>query len=94
MTHIFPAGRCVGQTVTIIEQVYLPLMDGENMLLSWQGVRADESLNRRYIPECDEVGGQRLHVWHPDLPAAPASSTRRSMTTASTSPHELLSASR
>lgn len=41
----------------IIEQVYLPLMDGENMLLSWQGVRADESPARRYLPECDEVGG-------------------------------------
>lgn len=41
----------------IIEQVYLPLMDGENMLLSWQGVRADESPARKYLPECDEVGG-------------------------------------
>ena len=27
------------------------------MLLSWQGVRADESPARRYLPECDEVGG-------------------------------------
>lgn len=41
----------------IIEQVYLPLMDGENMLLSWQGVRADESPARRYLAECDEIGG-------------------------------------
>lgn len=41
----------------IIEQVFMPLMDGNNMILSWQGVRADESLNRRYLPECDEVGG-------------------------------------
>ncbi|SDR19445.1 Phosphoadenosine phosphosulfate reductase family protein [Pseudomonas grimontii] len=41
----------------IIEQVYLPLMDGENMLLSWQGVRANESPARKYLPECDEVGG-------------------------------------
>lgn len=41
----------------IIEQVFMPLMDGESMLLSWQGVRADESLARRYLPECDEVGG-------------------------------------
>jgi 3'-phosphoadenosine 5'-phosphosulfate sulfotransferase (PAPS reductase)/FAD synthetase len=41
----------------IIEQVYLPLMDGENMLLSWQGVRADESPARKYLPECDDVGG-------------------------------------
>lgn len=41
----------------IIEQVYLPLMDGQNMLLSWQGVRTDESLARKYLAECDEVGG-------------------------------------
>lgn len=41
----------------IIEQVFLPLMDGESMVLSWQGVRADESFDRRYLPECDEVGG-------------------------------------
>lgn len=41
----------------IIEQVYLPLMDGENMLLSWQGVRADESPARRYLAERDEIGG-------------------------------------
>lgn len=41
----------------IIEQVYMPLMDGESMILSWQGVRADESLARRFLTECDEVGG-------------------------------------
>lgn len=41
----------------IIEQIMLPLMDQGNMILSWQGVRADESLARRYLPECDEVGG-------------------------------------
>jgi 3'-phosphoadenosine 5'-phosphosulfate sulfotransferase (PAPS reductase)/FAD synthetase len=41
----------------IIEQVFIPLMDGDNMILSWQGVRADESFDRRYLPECDEVGG-------------------------------------
>lgn len=41
----------------IIEQVFMPLMDGDSMVVSWQGVRADESLNRLYLPECDEVGG-------------------------------------
>lgn len=41
----------------IIEQVMLPLMDGQNMVMSWQGVRRDESVARRYLPECDEVGG-------------------------------------
>lgn len=50
----------------IIEQVYLPLMDGENMLLSWQGVRADESPARKYLPECDEVGGG-LYNYRPIL---------------------------
>lgn len=41
----------------MLEQVVMPLMSPENMLISWQGVRADESLARRYLPECDEVGG-------------------------------------
>jgi 3'-phosphoadenosine 5'-phosphosulfate sulfotransferase (PAPS reductase)/FAD synthetase len=41
----------------IIEQVLMPLMDGDSMILSWQGVRADESAARRSLPECDEVGG-------------------------------------
>lgn len=50
----------------IIEQVMLPLMDTGEMILSWQGVRADESLNRRYLPECDEVGGG-LFNYHPIL---------------------------
>ncbi|QLL15363.1 phosphoadenosine phosphosulfate reductase domain-containing protein [Pseudomonas chlororaphis] len=41
----------------MLEQVIMPLMGNGDMLISWQGVRADESLNRRYLPECDEVGG-------------------------------------
>jgi 3'-phosphoadenosine 5'-phosphosulfate sulfotransferase (PAPS reductase)/FAD synthetase len=41
----------------MLEQVMMPLMGRGDMLISWQGVRADESLNRRYLPECDEVGG-------------------------------------
>ncbi|WP_447650966.1 phosphoadenosine phosphosulfate reductase domain-containing protein [Pseudomonas abietaniphila] len=41
----------------MLEQVILPLMDTGDMILSWQGVRRDESLNRRYLNECDEVGG-------------------------------------
>jgi 3'-phosphoadenosine 5'-phosphosulfate sulfotransferase (PAPS reductase)/FAD synthetase len=41
----------------LTEQVMLPLLDGTRMVLSWQGVRADESENRRWLPECDEVGG-------------------------------------
>lgn len=41
----------------LIEQAMLPLLEGGDMVLSWQGVRADESLSRRHLPECDEVGG-------------------------------------
>ncbi|QQE86950.1 phosphoadenosine phosphosulfate reductase family protein [Azotobacter chroococcum] len=41
----------------IIEQVFMPIMDDKSMILSWQGVRRDESFARRYLPECDEVGG-------------------------------------
>lgn len=46
----------------LIEQVMLPLLDGNNMVLSWQGVRADESENRRWLPECDEVGGGAVQL--------------------------------
>lgn len=31
----------------IIEQMMLPLLDGDSMVLSWQGVRLDESYSRR-----------------------------------------------
>lgn len=41
----------------LIEQVMLPLMNEGELVLSWQGVRAEESLARRYLPECDDVGG-------------------------------------
>ncbi|MEE1992112.1 phosphoadenosine phosphosulfate reductase family protein [Pseudomonas syringae pv. syringae] len=41
----------------MLEQVVFPLMGNGDMIMSWQGVRADESINRRYLPECDEVGG-------------------------------------
>lgn len=41
----------------MLEHVVMPMMGNGDMLISWQGVRADESLNRRYLPECDEVGG-------------------------------------
>ncbi|NWB12412.1 phosphoadenosine phosphosulfate reductase family protein [Pseudomonas sp. G5001] len=41
----------------MFEQVILPLMGDGDMIMSWQGVRADESINRRYLPECDEEGG-------------------------------------
>ncbi len=41
----------------MLEQVVMPLMGQGDMILSWQGVRADESINRRHLHECDEVGG-------------------------------------
>lgn len=41
----------------MLEQIVMPLMSQSDMILSWQGVRADESINRRHLPECDEVGG-------------------------------------
>lgn len=50
----------------IIEQVMLPLMDGQNMILSWQGVRSDESITRRHLPECEHVGDY-LYNYRPIL---------------------------
>jgi 3'-phosphoadenosine 5'-phosphosulfate sulfotransferase (PAPS reductase)/FAD synthetase len=41
----------------IIEQVQMPLLDLGQDVVSWQGVRADESLARRDLPETDVVGG-------------------------------------
>ena len=41
----------------IIEQVQLPLLEQGDTIWSWQGVRADESIARRDLPELDEVGG-------------------------------------
>ncbi|WP_122745498.1 phosphoadenosine phosphosulfate reductase family protein [Pseudomonas viridiflava] len=41
----------------MLEQVVIPLMGNDKMIMSWQGVRADESINRRYLPECSEAGG-------------------------------------
>ena len=41
----------------IFEQALLPLMTGSDQVLSWQGVRRDESPARRYLPECEDLGG-------------------------------------
>lgn len=41
----------------IFQQVFFPLMDaGAGMILSWQGVRREESLRRSRLTECEEVG--------------------------------------
>jgi len=41
----------------IIEQVQMPLLEKGDTIWSWQGVRADESLARRNLPELEDVGG-------------------------------------
>lgn len=41
----------------IIEQVQMPLLEQGDTIYSWQGVRADESLARRDLPEIEDVGG-------------------------------------
>ncbi|PTQ86554.1 phosphoadenosine phosphosulfate reductase family protein [Agitococcus lubricus] len=41
----------------IIEQVFFPITDKGDIVWSWQGVRRDESLNRRYVPEFEDMGG-------------------------------------
>lgn len=41
----------------VIEQVFMPLMDKGDEIYSWQGVRADESLARRDLPELSAEGG-------------------------------------
>jgi len=41
----------------IVEQVQMPLLEKGDTIWSWQGVRADESLARRDLPELECVGG-------------------------------------
>lgn len=41
----------------IIEQVQMPLLERGDTIWSWQGVRADESLARRDLPELSDEGG-------------------------------------
>lgn len=41
----------------VFEQCFFPILDKGELIYSWQGVRRDESLNRRYLKEFDEVGG-------------------------------------
>lgn len=41
----------------IIEQVQIPLLNQGHTIWSWQGVRADESLARRNLPELSDEGG-------------------------------------
>lgn len=58
----FPSSQvrfCTEQlkVIPLFEQCLIPALDSGGMVLSWQGIRRDESLNRRYLPECDEVGG-------------------------------------
>ena len=43
------------------EQVIMPAMDRSPLVFSWQGVRADESENRRWLPECSAMGGGLFH---------------------------------
>lgn len=41
----------------MIEQVHMPLLEQGHIVWSWQGVRSDESLARRDLPELECVGG-------------------------------------
>lgn len=41
----------------IIDQVQLPLLEAGGTVVSWQGVRRDESPRRRLLAERDDVGG-------------------------------------
>lgn len=50
----------------VMEQVLMPLMDDNVEVYSWQGVRADESLARRNLPELQHEGGG-LYNYRPIL---------------------------
>jgi 3'-phosphoadenosine 5'-phosphosulfate sulfotransferase (PAPS reductase)/FAD synthetase len=50
----------------ILEQVHYPLIEAGDDVVSWQGVRADESLNRRDLPEreCKMVYPNGAELWN------------------------------
>lgn len=50
----------------IINQVQKPLLDAGDDVISWQGVRRDESLRRRDLPEneCKEVFKNGAELWN------------------------------
>ncbi len=56
----FPSRRaqfCTTELKTnLLVEYQLDLLDAGHAVWSWQGVRRDESLNRRYLPEFEEVG--------------------------------------
>ncbi|MDV7419059.1 phosphoadenosine phosphosulfate reductase family protein [Acinetobacter baumannii] len=66
----FPSTRarfCTSELkVKPIQQLFYPILEDGHMILSWQGVRADESLDRKYLPECNEVV-QGLYNYRPIL---------------------------
>ena len=45
------------KTDPIQYQVFFPLLDAGHVIWSWQGIRRDESLSRRYVKEFEEIGG-------------------------------------
>lgn len=55
----FPSTRARFCTVELkvkpIQNIFFPILDRGDWIVSWQGVRAEESLDRRYLPECNEV---------------------------------------
>lgn len=53
------------KTDPIVYQVFFPLMNEGKIVWSWQGVRRDESLARRYVPEFEEVADGRLCNYRP-----------------------------
>lgn len=57
--------------VPIQKQINLPLLDAGDDVISWQGVRADESLARRNLPELEEKrtwpNGSTLFNYRPIL---------------------------
>lgn len=50
----------------IVSQVQAPILDAGDDVISWQGVRRDESLNRRFLPERERVATREDHgeLWN------------------------------
>jgi 3'-phosphoadenosine 5'-phosphosulfate sulfotransferase (PAPS reductase)/FAD synthetase len=48
----------------IFDQIYIPILEQNGHIISWQGVRADESIARSNLPEREETP-EGIHIYRP-----------------------------
>lgn len=51
--------------IPIEHDVIMPALADHDAVWSWQGVRAEESLSRRFLPEFEDLGGFGIYAYRP-----------------------------